>query len=106
MFKHIIITSFVLGLAAGSIAAAADLRDPTRPDTAVAPTANAPATRFVVSAIFVSDERRVAIVNGKMVTAGDRIGGATVRAIDAHSVTLRYQNKTIHARLLSTKVRK
>ncbi len=105
MYKKTTIAFVLLCVAAGGMVATADLHDPTRPDTAVAPPVSAPVTRFVVSAILISDDRRVAIVNGQSVTAGDRIGGATVQAIDAHTVALRFQDKIIHARLKLTKVR-
>ncbi len=85
------------------------LRDPTRPDAAGAPPAEArraPATRYVVSAIFYSAERRVAVVNGQAVSAGDRVGAARVRAIGQDWLTLDVGGRTITARLAKTTVRR
>ena len=62
-------------------------RDPTRPYTARPTYASVP-SRFKVNAIIVSDDRRLAIVNGRRVGVGDSVGGATVTAIKKHELTL------------------
>ena len=79
--------------------AAEPLRDPTRPYSArsVAPSN---ATTVKVSAIFVSVERRIAIVNGKRVTEGDRIGAATVIEILNDRLRMNLHGKEVTARLL------
>ncbi|NNF15767.1 MAG: hypothetical protein HKN70_03415 [Gammaproteobacteria bacterium] len=105
MCNKLIILFLVCAFTAVGTSSAAELHDPTRPDNAIVAPIGEPVARFVVSAIFVSDNRRVAIVNGKTVTTGDRIGSATVRAIDTHSVKLHYRNKIIHTRLELAKVR-
>lgn len=93
----------------GTVVADDGLRDPTRPDDHVAPpaaTERAPAARYVVSAIFYSADRRVAVVNGRAVSVGDRIGGARVRAIGRDSLTLAVGDRTVTARLAKTTVRR
>lgn len=88
------------------------LRDPTRP-YAAAPVAEptgarviAKVTRFSVSAILVSEKRRVAIVNGKRVSEGDKVDGATVVKILADRLQLDLQGKEITTRLLPDALRK
>ena len=93
----------------GTGASDESLRDPTRPEHAgvpAAPTERAPATRYVVSAIFYSADRRVAVVNGRAVSAGDRVGTARVRAIGRDSLTLDVGGRTITAQLARTTVRR
>ena len=73
----------------GADAAAQEhFRDPTRPYSARNVVyASTPAT-FKINALIVSDERRLAIVNGRRVHIGDAIGGATVVGITKHELTL------------------
>ena len=67
-------------------AIAADIpSDPMRPDTLQGVAVSAPA-RYRVNSIIVSDERRIAIVNGRRVGVGDSIGGATVVSISKAEV--------------------
>ena len=79
----------MLVAAAGSAAApAAEIAsDPMRPDTLQSIAASAPA-RYRVNAIIVSDERRIAIVNGQRVGVGDALGDATVVSISKAEVIL------------------
>jgi hypothetical protein len=44
--------------------------------------------------IFYAHQRPSAIINGQMVYVGDRVGGATVIAIDPRSVTIEISGKT------------
>ncbi len=89
------------------------LRDPTRP-YAVAPVVTTPtgvraiakATGFSVTAILVSQKRRVAIVNGKRVSEGDKVDGATVVKILADRLRLDLDGKEITTRLLPDALRK
>ncbi len=89
------------------------LRDPTRP-YAVAPVVTTPtgvraiakATGFSVTAILVSEKRRVAIVNGKRVSEGDKVDGATVVKILADRLRLNLHGKEITTRLLPDALRK
>ena len=81
------------------------LRDPTRPWSArsVAPVGTVTATGvtgFRVTAIFTSEKRRIAIVNGQRVSEGDRVNGATVVEILADDIRLDFNGKTITARVL------
>ena len=90
------------------------LRDPTRPysakpvaePTTVKGIATAKATRFSVSAILVSQKRRVAIVNGKRVSEGDQVDGATVVKILADRLRLDLDGKEFTTRLPPDALRK
>jgi hypothetical protein len=88
------------------------LRDPTRP-YAVAPVATpttasavAKGTGFSVTAILVSKKRRVAIVNGKRVSEGDKVDGATVVKILADRLRLDLDGKEFTTRLPPDALRK
>ena len=88
----------LLTLTSGTARAEEPLRDPTRPYSA-APDARAASPRFVVNAIIISPERRVAIVNGRRVAVGGSIAGATVVAIEKDQLTLDVGGKRITAGL-------
>jgi hypothetical protein len=60
-----------------------------------------PEPPLVVASILHSSQRRLAIVNGEIVREGDRIGGATVLAIEPRAVVLetaRGERQTIELR--------
>ena len=94
------ITSAVLllALAPGPSQADEPLRDPTRPYSP-SQDVHASSPRFVVNAIIISPQRRVAIVNGRRVTVGDSLGGATVIAIEKNQLVLELGGKRITAGL-------
>ena len=103
MFRKSCLLALALGVAAPS-AHGQTLRDPTQPYGA-APVREARQAKVEVSAIFVSPTRRVAVVNGKSVTEGERVAGATVSRIAKDSVTLRFDDRTVTARLDKTRIR-
>lgn len=70
------------------------IHDPTRPYSERSQSAS-PAANFEVSAIFISSERRVAVLNGKRVVAGDVVDGATVAAIAEGRLRLDYKGRII-----------
>ncbi len=74
-------------------------RDPTTP-YAFRPAALAKTVRFDVTAIFVSETRRVAVINGKRVTEGDEIDGAIVIKILKDSLQLKLHGKQVTTHLL------
>ena len=76
------------------------LRDPTRPYSVMPVVIPAIAASFTVTAIFMSDKRRVAIVNGKRVSEGDQVDGATVVKILADNLRLNLHGKELTTRLL------
>jgi hypothetical protein len=81
------------------------LRDPTRPYSARSVAAPAGGSKggsstYRVTAIFTSDVRRVAVVNGQRVIEGDQVDGATVVEILADSLRLNHRGKVITRRVL------
>lgn len=85
----------LLGAAIATVAASADdrpsPRDPTQPyGRGASVVAGMPTgARFTLTAVLVSSERRVAIVNGKPYLQGERVDGAEIVRIDANAVHLR-----------------
>jgi hypothetical protein len=88
----------LLSLLLASAVLADELRDPTRPYSveAVQP-GNTPT--FVVNAIFVSQERKIAIVNGIRVGVGDTVSGATVTDIQKSQLVLAYRGREVIAKM-------
>jgi hypothetical protein len=88
------------------------LRDPTRPYDATSVVASTDGgggkvtSSFRVTAIFTSDMRRVAVVNGQRVSEGDHVDGATVVEIFADSLRLNHGGKAITSRVLPYGFRK
>ncbi len=88
------------------------LRDPTRPYSGkpgipgIPEVMPARASKFSVTAILVSEKRRVAIVNGQHVSEGDQVDGATVVEILAHSLRLNLRGKEFTTPLLPDALRK
>lgn len=85
-----IVAVCALGVAAGAATRAEGLPDPTRPATlniSAAPV-EASEPELQLEAIMRSGERHLAIVNGRLVRVGDRVGTALIRDIDADG--LRY----------------
>lgn len=76
------------------------LRDPMRPPMAsTAAPDRAPARALRLEAILVEGERRVAIVDGKVVSEGERVSGAVISAIHADSIQYTRDGRTHEARL-------
>ncbi len=107
-------TFVLLTLLFGALSAYAQeaLRDPTRPYDArpVATTSRGTGASRVstydVTAIFTSDSRRVAVVNGKRVIEGDKVDGATVVEIMNDRLSLDVGGNVITTRVLPIGFRK
>ena len=95
-------------LAAGTVCNAGSLADPMRPYSVSRAPAGKVVSDFTVTAIFSSEARQVAVVNGKVVQAGDRLGNA--RVIEILPDGVRYERDgrqfTIRVASLAIKVRK
>ena len=63
-----------------------ELRDPTRPPTAIITAKHAEEHKPQVSAVFVSNTRRIAIFNAQPVRAGDTVGIYHIDEVGAHGV--------------------
>ena len=101
-----LIVALVLAISAFGPALANELlRDPTRPYTEAQLKAIA-SPRYVVNAIIVSPDRRVAIVNGQRVGIGGSVGNATVVSIEKDRLVLDANGERITARLHNGAMRK
>jgi MSHA biogenesis protein MshK len=69
------------------------LTDPTRPSS-YRP-ASVSHTSFTLSSVIVSDSRKVAIINGKVLAEGEKVAGAKVKRIEKQQVLLSHNGKTI-----------
>jgi len=67
---------------------AEELRDPTRPEIIAATTGNTAQDQLILSAIIISPDRHVAVINGTVLKVGDNIGNATIVLIAPNKVQL------------------
>ncbi len=95
----------LLAMAPEAVLSDEALRDPTRPYSPVKGI-RASSPDFVVSAIIISPQRRVAILNGRRVAVGGSIGGATVIAIEKDHLILQTGGKRIRAELNQGAIRR
>ena len=100
--RYSMLTAVAILLSGPALAGSEELlSDPTRPWSAkssvAAPTS---AAGVRVTAIFTSEMRRIAIVNGQRVSEGDQVDGATVVEILADSCRLDLLGKAITTRVL------
>ena len=75
--------------------------DPTRPpDYRRAPTTEADTDgELRLESIVVSPDRRIAVINGRSLRIGDRIAGAQLTDIAAHTVHVRFPEGRVELRL-------
>lgn len=92
-------------LALGAVAHAETLQDPTRPATVKAVAQSVEPGALQLEAIMDSGARRIAIVNGKVVREGDRIGAAVIEAIGSDSVRYTRNGRSETARIVKTSLR-
>jgi len=75
------------------------LSDPTRPmplDRKARPVSRG---GLILQSTLVSPNRRVAVINGKILAVGDKISNAVITEINTYQVTVRRNNKEIVLRL-------
>lgn len=92
-------------LAMGAAAQAQALRDPTRPVTARETTQSVEVAGLQLEAVMGSGVRRLAIVNGKIVRAGDRVGGALIQEIGSDSIRYTRNGRSQIARIAKDSLR-
>ena len=72
-----------------SVGQAASLPDPTKPpSTSVGQATASPASRFRLDSILVGDKRRRAVINGRTLAQGGRLGEARVIRIGVDRVLI------------------
>jgi len=79
------------------------LQDPTRP-ASFSSSASVDAT-LTLESVLLGPERKVAVINGKVVAEGDSVSGAQVIAIGKNSVRLRHRGETVELVLRVTAIR-
>jgi hypothetical protein len=86
--RHAAALTIALALAPGVTphASGEELRDPTRPPTPVITGKHAEERKPLVSAVFLSNTRRIAIFNAQPVRAGDTVGIYHIDEVEAHGV--------------------
>ena len=104
---------FIVCLSPMITLAKAELPDPTRPATYMVENLQPvffeeiktkESINWKLSAIRISDSDRSAILNGKLVRAGDAIGPAKVVEINPLSVVIDHEERKLIVRLFNTKV--
>lgn len=103
--KLLVLLSLIVN---STVTAAAN--DPMRPPSDVASTATKAVqvktpTSYYLNSIRITKNQRYAIINGKRVTLGKKVGHATVTAINANNVTLQKAGKTIKISLLPLSIK-
>ena len=105
MFKLILI-SFMSVIFAFAHAKEA-IVDPMRPPGKSALKISKQQTKnWKLTAILVSPERRMAVINNKLISVGEKVAGARVKVINSNSVELEVDGKRLTLRPVSTRVRK
>jgi len=96
MMNILLIAMAVVGLGAGLApvyAVANDslvgLPDPTRPSSASGDGVATGVHGLVLQSVLIAPQRRVAVINGKTLAVGERIGDVTVAAIRPHEVVVK-----------------
>ncbi len=105
--KVLLVAALALSSAASFSHAGGALVDPTRPPH-VMPTKTAhgeATTPWTLSAILVARGRRVAVVNGTPVQAGETVDDATVKHIARERVVLATREGTLTLRLVHSNVK-
>jgi MSHA biogenesis protein MshK len=83
----------------------AELRDPTRPEGFVDKSTEVRTDSLELNAIFISSQRKVAVINGQVVKVGDEVSGVKVISIDENSVELEGADNRMTLYLVSTPVK-
>lgn len=93
----------IVGAGSGCPTADAEtLADPTRPPASTAGDVTGAArqpSKWHLTATIIGPRRRVAVINGKAVRAGERIDHAVLLAIEPGSALLRDGERRIHLKL-------
>jgi hypothetical protein len=86
--------------------AASPLADPTMPAGYQPPSSTISSQQptptqyeWTLNTTVISPDRELAIINGKVLSVGDEINGATLMTIEHQQVKLSYKNETIRLRL-------
>lgn len=92
-------------LALGAVVQAETLQDPTRPATVKAVAQSVEPGALQLEAVMGSGARRIAIVNGKVVREGDRVGAAVIEAIGSDFIRYTRNGRSETARIAKNNLR-
>jgi hypothetical protein len=86
-----VVAMLALGVAAATSAQEPRLQDPMRPHVVAGAGSAGPAQsdRLSLTAVLVSDSRRIAVINGRIYHVGDRVNGEEILAIEPGVVRIR-----------------
>lgn len=79
----------------------AEMRDPTKPPMVASVVAR---NGFTLTAIMISSDKKVAVINNKVVHVGDDIDNATVKAIYDNTVELESPSGSFNLTLMNTSI--
>lgn len=99
----LILGGFLAVLMPADRGGAASLPDPTRPPQRfIAPVASGSVVpkNWQLGSILIAPQRRVAVINGRPLSVGDRVSGAKVVAIESDQVRLRRGSRDFVLELL------
>jgi MSHA biogenesis protein MshK len=107
-FDFALICIAVLLLLSGSpVAASENMRDPMRPPTGAAAVERASSEpRWKVTGILISPERRLAMINDRLIAVGGKVDGARVRNINSNSVELDIDGRSVVLRPVTASLRR
>lgn len=104
MYKLALYVLTLTCLIVGAVAADAP-SDPMRPDVTHHAHATPNAPHWYLSSTLISPQRRLAVVNGRSVSIGDRVDGARVLAILPYAVRLRHDDTVLTVYLVTRDVK-
>ncbi len=100
-----VILLILISLSSSSVLAAT-LQDPTQPaDATVAPIISGQAG-LALTSILISPQRRIAIINGQVVKAGDMIADMKIIQIERNQVRLQGEEGEITLQLISQEIKR
>lgn len=107
---RLVAVAVVMAILALPASASSPLKDPTRPPTLKQvkkpPKAARKPLRWVLGSTLVSGQRRTAVINGRVLSVGERIAGARVLEIQPSRVRLRRNGRDITLVLLKQNVKR
>lgn len=100
MFERLLLMAFMIGVAG----AARGLEDPTRPPEKRAPASAVSVAAPRLTSILVGPDRRLAMINNRIMVEGERVGGVVLEKIDADAVVVRTGGRRMRLSLVSKNI--